>query len=85
MLNKPAESSVETPSTSLLTWAALFGLMTACAACSSDGPCETDKLPPTDPCYQKACCESVTIGPDGGVTEDAGPGTTTRLCGACNG
>lgn len=77
-----------------LSWAAVLGLLTACAGCSSistntAGTCDTDKLPPTDPCFQKSCCDLITIGPDGGVIEDAGPdagpGVTTRLCGACNG
>jgi hypothetical protein len=83
-----------------LSWAAVLGLLTACAGCgnvgigsiggtSTAGTCDTDKLPSTDPCFQKSCCDSVTVGPDGGVIEDAGasagPGVTTRLCGACNG
>lgn len=82
-----------------LTWAALAGLVgaavagTAVAACSTasttggGGGCGTDKLPPTDPCYMKGCCDSVKIGPDGGVVpddSDAGP-FTQRVCGACNG
>ena len=79
------DSILEAAKTSPLTWAALLGLVTACGACSSAGECKTDELPPNDPCFQKACCETVNIGPDGGVTEDAGPETTMRMCGACNG
>jgi hypothetical protein len=85
MAKNPRVSIIETTSISPLTWAALFGLVTACAACGTSGNCTTDELPPTDPCFQKGCCDSVTIGPDGGVTDDAGPDTTTRICGACNG
>ncbi len=72
------------------SWAAVLGLVTAAAGCaSSGGTCTTDELPKNDPCYGKGCCESVVVGPDGGVVEDAGSdpdaGTTSRLCGACNG
>lgn len=74
-----------------LSWAAVLGLLTTCAGCgvtSTAGTCDTDKLPPTDPCFQKSCCEQITVGPDGGVVDagpDAGPDVTTRMCGACNG
>ena len=76
-----------------LSWAAVLGLLTATASagCSSTSTtgCDTDALPKTDPCFQKGCCDEVTVGPDGGLIEDAGadaePGTTTRICGACNG
>jgi len=84
MLSKPADSSGSI-ATSPLTWAALLGLVTACGACFTDGPCKTDELPPTDPCFQKQCCETVILDGDGGVVDAEGPGTTFRLCGACNG
>lgn len=77
-----------------LTWAALLTLVTAAAGCgtSSGGECNTDELPADDPCYMQSCCDSITVVtlPDGAVEvvppgEDAGPGTETRFCGACNG
>ncbi|HRI63283.1 MAG TPA: hypothetical protein PK156_03575 [Polyangium sp.] len=79
------DSLLETAKTSSLTWAALLGLVAACGACSSAGECRTDELPPTDPCYQKGCCEMVPLNPDGGVAEDAGTEVPMRMCGACNG
>jgi hypothetical protein len=85
-------STSDTAAGARLSWAAVLGLLTSCAGCgfaSSSGDCDTDTLPKTDPCFQKSCCETITIGPDGGVIndagEDAGPGVTTRMCGACNG
>lgn len=82
-------------STARLSWAALLGLVSVCsqtAGCgtttSTGTTCDTDKLPKTDPCYQKACCDMVLVGPDGGVVSgDAGAdsGASYRICGACNG
>jgi hypothetical protein len=83
---------------SALSWAALLGLVSVCghtAGCASNSTgatCDTQNLPPTDPCYKKSCCETVRIGADGGVVSDdagdagtdAGP-ITYRMCGACNG
>jgi len=67
-----------------LTWAALVGLLaTSSCATSSASRCDTDKLPPADPCYKKGCCETVPMPVDAGPGVDGG--TTQRFCGACNG
>jgi hypothetical protein len=67
----------------------LLAAVPACGVSSTGGDCDTESLPATDPCHGKGCCDFVTVGPDGGVIEDAGadagPGVTTRICGACNG
>lgn len=77
------------------SWAAVLGLLTATATayagCGStlDGGCHTDELPANDPCFMKGCCETVTLGADGGVIEDAGAdagaGSKVVFCGSCNG
>jgi hypothetical protein len=76
-----------------LSWAALATLV-ATSGCSwiSGGSCDTDNLPPSDPCFMRDCCETVNVIrlPDGGFVEvpagsDAGVATETRFCGSCNG
>ena len=52
---------------------------------STGSSCDTSNLPAGDPCKGKSCCDSVYLGPDGGVIpEDAGNGHY-RMCGSCNG
>ncbi|MDQ3037375.1 MAG: hypothetical protein M3Y87_33580 [Myxococcota bacterium] len=79
---------------SRLTWAALFTMVASSSGCSGafGGSCDTDQLPPDDPCFMRECCETVTVvpRPDGGfdpVPEgvDGGPTAQQRFCGACNG
>ena len=79
--------------TSPFGWAAMFALVSAASGCSgTSGSCDTDRLPPSDPCFGRGCCETITVIPlpDGGVEvvpdgADAGVAAQTRFCGACNG
>lgn len=77
-----------------LTWAALLAMVAASGGCSSTSgtACNTDELPPEDPCFMRDCCETITVVPraDGSLERvpdgvDGGPGAQTRFCGACNG
>ena len=71
----------------------MLALVSTSAGCSGiGGSCNTDSLPPEDPCFMRACCDTVQVVPlpDGGVVAvpdgvDAGVPTQSRLCGACNG
>lgn len=73
----------------------MVGLVATCsqnAGCVStllESGCDTDSLPPSDPCYRKSCCDMVPVAVDAGATDggdagEAGP-TIMRMCGACNG
>lgn len=77
---------------SRVTWTALATMLAASGCSWSSGSCDTDSLPPSDPCAGRGCCETVeeVVLPDGGVIPvpegaDAGVPTRRRFCGACNG